>query len=170
MSNYEYLLTKRILLSFSQFLSIFAVILHEVQQCTPNFFHQFDQHPQMLRKNTFFASKWISFFVGIFVDSLLRVKSIFSTHLWMLVKLVEKLRPKRIKIVEMRAKSVSRVKIHRFSINFHYFSSFAQFTLCNCLNCQNQYCSIICIFQNVLASVKFCHLFELREGTLALCN
>ena len=32
-----------------------------------DFFHQFDQHPQMLRKNTFFAPNWISFFIGIFV-------------------------------------------------------------------------------------------------------
>jgi hypothetical protein len=47
---------KRILLSFPQYLSDVADILHEVQQCTPNFFHQFDQHPQMLRKNTFFDS------------------------------------------------------------------------------------------------------------------
>ena len=91
-SNYEFLLTKRILLSFPQFLSVFAVILHEVQQCTPNFFHQFDQHPQMLRKNTFFASNWIFFFVGFFFDSLRREKSIFSKRLWMLVKLVEKIR------------------------------------------------------------------------------
>jgi hypothetical protein len=48
---------KRILFSFPQFLSVWAVILHEVQQCTQHFFHQFDQHPQMLRKNTIFAPK-----------------------------------------------------------------------------------------------------------------
>jgi hypothetical protein len=41
---------KRILLSFPQF-------LHEVHQCTQNVFHQLDQHPQMLRKNTVFVPK-----------------------------------------------------------------------------------------------------------------
>ena len=60
------LCVKRILLSFPQYLSVWVLILHEVQQCTPNFFHQFDQHPQMLRKYTFYASNWISFFSGIF--------------------------------------------------------------------------------------------------------
>jgi hypothetical protein len=50
------LCVKRILLSFPQFVSIGILILHEVQQCTRIFFHQFDQHPQMLRKNTFFTS------------------------------------------------------------------------------------------------------------------
>ena len=47
------LLVKRILLSFLQFLSVGVLILHDVPQCTRNCFHQFDQHPQMLRKNTF---------------------------------------------------------------------------------------------------------------------
>jgi hypothetical protein len=50
----QFLRVKRILLSFPQFVS---VILHAQQQYTPNFFHQFDQHPQRLRKNTFFAPK-----------------------------------------------------------------------------------------------------------------
>ena len=90
-SNDEFLLTKRILLSFPQFLSVFAVILHEVEQCTPNFFHQFDQHPQTLRKNTFFASKWIKKKSDKKKDSVRREKSIFSKHLWMLVNLVEKI-------------------------------------------------------------------------------
>ena len=53
--NDDFLPVKRILLSFPQFLSVWAVILHEAQQCTQHFFHQFDQHPQMLRKNTFSA-------------------------------------------------------------------------------------------------------------------
>ena len=47
--NDDFLPVKRILLSFPQFLSVWAVILHEVQQCTRKIFHQFDQHPQMRR-------------------------------------------------------------------------------------------------------------------------
>ena len=44
-----------------------------------------------------------------------------------IVELHVKLRPKRIKIVEMRAKSVLFLKIRRFSMNFYYFSIFAHF-------------------------------------------
>ena len=55
--NDDFLPVKRILLSFPQFLSVWAVILHEVQQCTRNVFHQFDQHPQMLRKKYFFLRR-----------------------------------------------------------------------------------------------------------------
>ena len=106
---------------------------------------------------TFFKSKWISFFCRnfcwftlarekYFFKAFVDVGQIGGKNLVYIVELHVKLRPKQIKIVEMRAKSVSWVKICRFSMNFHYFSSFAQFTLCNCLNCQNQYCSIICIF------------------------
>ena len=47
------LCVKWILHSFPQFLSVGAVILHEVQQCTQNFI---DQRPEILRKNTFYAS------------------------------------------------------------------------------------------------------------------
>jgi hypothetical protein len=48
--KWRILCVKRILLSFPQFLSIGVPILHEVPQCTRIFFHQFDQHAQMLRK------------------------------------------------------------------------------------------------------------------------
>jgi hypothetical protein len=73
---------KRILLSFPQYLSVWVLILHEVQQCTPNFFHQFDQHSQMLRKYTFYASNWIFFFSGFFPDLLfwIRMVKIFRVN------------------------------------------------------------------------------------------
>ena len=66
----------------------------------------------MLRKNTFFALNWIFFFVGFFFYSLRREKSIFSNHLWLLVKnfvyIVEfhvKLEPQRINIVDKVTRS-----------------------------------------------------------------
>jgi hypothetical protein len=49
----RFLRVKRILLSFPQILSVWAVILHEVQQCTQNVSQQLDQHTQMLRKHIF---------------------------------------------------------------------------------------------------------------------
>jgi hypothetical protein len=49
----QFKLKKWILLSFPQFLSIRAIILHEVQQFTQTMFHQFDQHAQMRKKVLF---------------------------------------------------------------------------------------------------------------------
>ena len=42
--KHRILCVKRILLSIPRFSSDLAIILHEVPQCTPNFFHQFDKH------------------------------------------------------------------------------------------------------------------------------
>jgi hypothetical protein len=89
------------------------------------FLNFIDQHPQMLRKNAFYASNWI-FFLSDFFYSLRREKGIFSKHLWMLVNKIwknvvyivvlhVKLEPRRIQIVEMRAKFVWQVKFHRFT-------------------------------------------------------
>ena len=72
------LCVKRILLSFPQYLSVGVLILHEVQQCTPNFFHQFDQHPQMLRKNTFYASNWIFFLSEFFLIHQLNIRFFYQ--------------------------------------------------------------------------------------------
>jgi hypothetical protein len=61
---------------------------------------------KMLRQKILVTRQTESSFFGFFFDSLRHEKSIFSKHLWMLVKFHVKLEPQRIKIVEMRAKSV----------------------------------------------------------------
>jgi hypothetical protein len=52
----QMLCVKRILLSLPQLLSVVVLILHEVQ---------FDHHPQMLRKHTFFHDE-LNFFLSEF--------------------------------------------------------------------------------------------------------
>jgi hypothetical protein len=81
---------RRIFTHETDFALISTIFIRLGQQCTPNFFHQFDQHPQMFRNNTFFAPKWIKKIPTKKKDSVRRDKSIISKHLWMLVKLVEK--------------------------------------------------------------------------------
>jgi hypothetical protein len=92
-------------ISFPQFLSLGVPFLHEVPQCKQFFFHQFDR--QMLRKNIFMRR------TVFFVSEIRRKKSIFLSicgcgqiggHFFEYI--VVKLQSQRIKIVEIRAKSV----------------------------------------------------------------
>ena len=69
--NDDFLPVKRILLSFSQLLSVWAVIFFK------DLFHQFDQHPQMFRTNIF-SHRTEFFVVGIFFNSLRHEKSNLS--------------------------------------------------------------------------------------------
>ena len=91
------------------------------------------------------------------IASLWRLKSNFSRHfqrmvdkIWnffrCIVLIHVKLELCQIKCVEMRAKTVLQVKLHYFQCNFVRLHVFPKFTCCNCLNCQNQYYSILWIF------------------------
>ena len=106
--------------STTMYTKIFRILLTNIKKC-------FEKILFTRRTESYFLSE-------IFVDSLRRVKSIFSKHFWMLVNKIRKifvyivvlcvkLQPQRIIIVEMRAKSVWSVKIRCLMPQFLPFKS-----------------------------------------------
>jgi hypothetical protein len=85
---------------------------HEVPQCTQKNYHQFDQHPQMLRKYTFFCAILNhKKFPTTKKFSWTRKTYFFLGICWMLVKLVEKLCVKfHVKLEPQRTKIEKQTK------------------------------------------------------------
>jgi hypothetical protein len=120
------------LLSFPQILSVGAVILHEVPQCTQNLI-RLTKLQKCLGKNAFYAlnKSWQKSRKKEKV-SLQGTKSIFFWRLvnkirkkcMCIVVLNVKLQPQRKKSVEMRAKFVWQVKIIDFFNVFFLFFNF----------------------------------------------